>query len=147
MVALWSPSHLGQPTSTRATVGLPPTSVVSHVLAAHSVFGVASVENLGGTVVMVEDIESVVVIVSTVGSIANTNSNAVSTIVGMLLEPIVKGEKVKGGGIITLEGGRGARMITTPLHLEAHKFRQGQIDSIVRAIWPSSSVLFLTRYD
>jgi hypothetical protein len=49
--------------------------------------------------------------------------------------------------MITLEGGRGARMITTPLHLEAHKFRQGQIDSIVMAIWPSSSVLFLTRYD
>jgi hypothetical protein len=64
----------------------------------------------------------------------------------MLLEPIAKGGEVKGGGIITLEGGRGdSRMTTTPLYLEAYKVRQGQIGSIVRAIWPSSSVLFLTR--
>jgi hypothetical protein len=72
MVAPWSPPHLGQPTSTRTTVGLPPISAVSHILAIRSVFSVTSVENLGGTVVMVKDIESVVVVVSTVGSVANT---------------------------------------------------------------------------
>jgi len=118
MMPPWILPHPGQPTSTGTTVGLPPTSVVSHVFVVYSVFVVALVENPGGIVVIVEDIESVVVAASEaedikfvtvagmVGSVTGTDGDAVGTAVGRPLELIVKVEKVKGGGIITLEGGK-----------------------------------------
>jgi hypothetical protein len=46
--------QLLQPTSTGTIVCCPPTSVVSHVLPVHMAFVVASVENPGGKVVIVD---------------------------------------------------------------------------------------------
>jgi hypothetical protein len=142
MMPLWSPPHPWQPTRTGTIVGLPPISVVNHVFAVHSVFVVASVENPGGTVFMVEDIEPIVVVVGTVGSVTDTDGNAIGTSVGRLSDPKVKAGKENGGGIITLEGGRGDfGTIITPLYPEAHKVRQGQIGNIVGVVWPGSSVV------
>ena len=54
MIPPWSPPQLSQPTKTGTIVLCPPTSVVSHVLPVHMVLVVASVENPGGTVVIVD---------------------------------------------------------------------------------------------
>jgi hypothetical protein len=123
-------------------VGLPPKSVVIHVFAVHCVFVIASVENPGGTVVIVEDIESAVVVAGTPGRVAGIDGDAVGTVVGRPSEPIVKGGKLKGGGMMTVEGGSGDSGITiTPLYPEAHNARQGQIGNIVGVVWPRSSVI------
>jgi hypothetical protein len=138
----WIPPHPRQPTSTGTIVGLPLEDVVIHVFAVHSEFVTSSVENPGGTVVIVEVIESAFIVAETIGGVLGVNSDAIDTVVGWPLGPIVKDGKVKGAGIMTVEGGSGDFGITImPLYPEAHRDRQGQIGSIVGVVWPGSSVV------
>jgi hypothetical protein len=142
MIPPWTPPHPWQPTSTGTTVGFPATVVVTHVFAVQSVFVAASVENPGGIVVIVEDIESATVVGCRVGRVAVADGDAVGTEVGWPSEPIVKDGEVKGGGMTRVEGGSGdCGMIIIPLYPEAHKVWHGQSGSIVEVVAPMSSVV------
>jgi hypothetical protein len=106
------------------------------------VFVVASVENPGGIVVIVEDIESATVVGCRVGRVAVADGDAVGTEVGWPSDPIVKDGEVKGGGMTRVEGGSGdCGMIIIPLYPEAHKVWHGQIGSIVEVVASMSSVV------
>lgn len=138
----WIPPHPGQPTSTGTIVGLPPEDVVIHVFAVHNEFVTFSVENPGGTVVIVEVIEFAVIVAETIGEVLSVNCDVTDTVVGRPSGPIAKVGKVKGAGIMTVEGGNGDFGITiTPLYPEAHRDRQGHIGNIVGVVWPWSSVV------
>lgn len=125
------------------TVGCPATVVVIHVFAVQSVLVAFSVENPGGIVVIVEEIESAVAVgCIVVGRVALIDGGTVGTTVGWPSRAIVKDGKPKGGGMARVEGGSGdCGMIRTPLYPEAHKVWQGQIGSIVEAVAPMSSVV------
>jgi len=82
--------------------------VVIHVFAVQSVLVASSVENSGGIVVIVEEIESTIAVgCIVVGMVALIDGGTVGTTVGWLSGAIVKDGKPKGGGMTRVEGDSG----------------------------------------